>query len=125
MKTSYILTFEMRYTIVDGDDSEQYIRQKYTIDEFSNFHDAVEIGNKFIERLNLDHPTTPGINGDRLGTVIFGNSKKDLVRNYLRNSSGNKVGEIYIKISKVNSVDLENALRICDDVKGKLKSTAL
>jgi len=113
MKTKYILTFELRYTI-QKDDDKDYINRKYTIDEFDSFDQAVKLGNEFVERLNLDHPSTPGINGDRLGTPIMGAWKKDLIHGYLRNSTGDKIGEIYIKIKKVTCVDINTALEICN-----------
>jgi hypothetical protein len=112
----YILTFELRYTIHKEDDQD-YSKRKFTIGEFLEFNEAVKVGNQFIDGLKLDHASTPGINGDRLGTPIFGTIKNNLIRNYLRNNKGQKLAEIFIKISTVNCVDLENALQICDKFK--------
>ena len=118
MKTKYILTFELRYSTYDVEtDQSNYHSKKYTIGEFDEFSQAVKTGNEFITSLRLDHPNTPGINGDRLGTPIFGNVKKDLVRNYLRNKDGKKIGEIFIKISTVKIVNIIEAFEICEQLK--------
>jgi hypothetical protein len=118
METKCILTFELRYNVYNkNEDSTDYKCKKYTIGEFNDFNKAVTIGNEFIKNINLDHPSTPGINGDRLGTAIFGNVKNSLVHNYLRDSKGQKVGEIFIKISKVNCMSLEESIEICKQFK--------
>jgi len=112
----YILTFEVRYTIHKEED-DKYFTKKFTIGEFTEFNEAVKVGNQFVEGLHLDNPKTPGINGDRLGTPIIGTMKNTLIRNYLRNSNDKALGEIYIKISTVNCVDTGEALKICGNFK--------
>jgi len=118
----YILTFELRYTIYKEEDSDHASR-KYNIGEFTEFKEAAAVGNEFVKSLNLDHSTTPGINGDRLGTPIIGTVKNSLIRNYIRNNNGQRIAEIYIKISTVNCVDLEEALNICNKIKSVDKLT--
>jgi len=118
----YILTFELRYTIHKEEESDHASR-KYTLGEFAEFKDAVLTGNEFVKSLNLDHSTTPGINGDRLGTPIIGTVKNSLIRNYIRNNNGQRIAEVYIKISTVNCVDLEEALKLCHKIKSVDKLT--
>jgi len=114
---NHTLTFELRYDSVKSDGETEYKTVKYALGEFLDFNEAVNQGNQFIELLNLDHSSTPGINGDRLGTRIMGTIKKTTVRNYLRCDKGIQRAEIFIHIDSIDHLSISEALIICNNLK--------